>query len=687
MQQRFRIKQYVAGAVFAALAGGVGAATPATQVRATASAEDQGVASPAALVSAVVLVANRNEAAFDASVRSLHDISSPSYHQWLSESAIAAGGPADQDVATVQASLAAQGLNVDKVLPGGLIHVSGTAAQFQAAFGASVHQYKTATGKTFLKAASTPSYKGANAQLVAGVSAINGNGVKPMLARQMDLATRTPVALAPAVAGTDPLAGFTSQCFDAAPTTAKMSGFGAIPGVGGGGVKTTAVGPTYLSTVSTSNRPACGYTAQQLVQHYGIDEAHGAGLTGRGQTIVIVDSYGSPTIAQDVNNFSAAMGLPAMDASKLQVVYPDGKPSTANGDWALETTLDVEWAHAFAPDAKIVLVVAPSDDNAELAYAVEYAARHRLGNVISNSWGMPESDGDPGTVEMFDTVFRRAAARGIAVNVATGDSGDNGMGTPVGAASIPADSRWSTGIGGTSIDVPSDNGPVESSWGLVVTTLGRKIQPFPIPDIKGFLQGSGGGESVFVPKPEFEAKLPGMGRQLPDISALADPQTGAIVTITNDAGQQLWGVIGGTSLATPIFSSIWALVDQAAGESLGQAAPILGKLPKFAIRDVLPIASKHVNTSASIIFRDSITTNYDPAQLLGLDKTQPTGFEGTLVLAGRVPYVGWAVVGFGADSSLRAAPGWDNATGYGVPAGMMFIDAAAFFSRYTQQWK
>ena len=649
---------------------------------ATAAPRDVGAVRASTPMQAVVWLKGAKDANLDAAVADLYDPASPSYHRWLSSDELSAYAPAAHELATARASLEAQGLHVDQVLEGGtMVKVSATAASLQSAFCTTIHQWQS-NAKTFFKTTTAPRYQGANAQLVGGVSSLGGTGVHPFVTRQIDFASG---AARPAVvpqAGTDPLASFTSECFGPK-FTASMSGFApAAPPLLSGNVVASYTGPTYLDP-TTTNRKACGYTATQLVQHYGLAQAHAAGWTGKGQTIVIVDAFGSPTIAADINTFSTTMGLPTMNAKSLQVVYPDGQPAAPDGDWALETTLDVEWAHAFAPDAKIVLVVAPSNDNAELAYAVEYAANHRLGNVISNSWGLPEADADANTAEMFNQVFKRAAARGISVNVATGDSGDNGVGSPVGAATIPADSPYATGIGGTSIGIPSDDGPVEAAWGIRLSQLGLVRSPYHLPNEIGFLQGSGGGESVFLKKPRFQHHLPGTGRQLPDISALGDPQTGAIVTITNwVSGESEWGVVGGTSLATPIFSAIWALADQAAGESLGQAAPAVATMPDWAIRDVLPIKAKKHNTTGSISFRADAAVPWTSAQLLGLDQTQPTGFLGALIFTGMVPFQGWNDIGFGADSSLAAAPGWDNATGYGVPNGVLFITSAALFKRH-----
>jgi subtilase family serine protease len=673
----FRIRR---GVALCALAAGVFTAAEAQGV---VQARDLGAVSASTPVSAVVWLKGAQAAGLDAAVANLYEPSSPSYHSWLSDDALSAFAPSASELATARASLEGQGLHVDRVLEGGtMLRVSGTAATLQAAFGTTLHQWQSNT-KTFLKANTVPAYRGANAQLVGGLSALGGPGASPFVARQIDFSSGLAVPAIVPQAGTDPLASFTSQCFGPQ-FTATLSGFApVIGGAGSGDVVATYTGPTYLDPTKTVGRASCGYTARQLAQHYGLADAYAAGWTGRGQTIVIVDAYGAPAIAADVNTFSQAMGLPAMNAKSLQVVYPDGQPGVdASGTWALETTLDVEWAHAFAPDAKIVVVVAPSEDNAELAYAVEYAAKHRLGNVISNSWGLAEVDSDANSAAMFNQVFKRAAARGVAVNVATGDSGDNGVGSPVGAPTVPADSPYATGVGGTSIGIPGDNGPVEAAWGITLTQLGQRIRPLHVPDQVGFRQGSGGGESVFLPKPAWQRKLIGTGRQLPDISALADPQTGAIVVMTDPtSGNPSWLVVGGTSLATPMFSAIWALADEAAGESLGQAAPAIAAMPEWAIRDVLPIKANKNTTSGSISFRAGTPVAWTPAQLLGLDQTQPKGFLGALIYVGMTPFDGWNDIGFGADSSLGAAPGWDNATGYGVPNGVLFITSAALFAR------
>jgi subtilase family serine protease len=666
----------------------VAAATGYTEVPLTSrpvALSDQGVADSNSLMSAAVVINNPNEAAFDAAVAARYDVNSENFHHWMSDAQIASFAPPAADSLALQSSLRAQGFEVTASDDPGVLRVTGTAAQFQTAFAAPVHRYTSSSGKTYFRLATTPSYQGGHAELIAAVAGVGTTAMQPKLVRQIDFATGQVVAPVTTAPGSSPLASFTDRCFDTSPYTATLSGFSPVIGGLSGAVTTVFTGPTYLDTTNSTTRAACGYTVSQLVEHYGINTAHSRGLTGRNQTIVIVDAYGSPTLAADVNTFSTTMSLPPMDTNSLKVVYPGGAPTTTDSGWATETTLDVQFAHAFAPDAKIVVVVAPTNDDADLASAVAYAASHHLGNVISNSYGEAEADADISSAKLYNHVFRGAAARGIAVNVATGDEGDFGVGTPVGAASIPADSAWGTGVGGTSINVPSDNGPVEAVWGINVTQLGLIRTPLKVPNIHGFIQGSGGGESTFIDKPGFQWALPGQGRQLPDISALADPQTGAIFVESDSTGTSYWSVVGGTSLATPIFSAIWALADQAAGTSLGQAAPVLGILPPFAIQDILPIVTNKLTTSGTVTFRVTTTTDYDAAQILGIEQTQPTGFVAPLVYVGTPAFEGWNVVGFGTDSSLRAGRGWDNATGYGVPNGIEFIESAAFFGQFNRR--
>lgn len=634
------------------------------------TAQDLGALGDDTIMTATVWLQPHDAAAFDAAVGRRMIPGSPDYHRWMSASEVAAYGATAADVDRLAASLQAAGLQViHREEDGSALRVQGTAARMGNAFGTRF-RVLTANGRRFHASTSEPRFTGAAADLITGVTGLTDAPATPFVRRQIDPATgRVAGILSPAV--NNPFTVFTDQCFKAKVTT-TIGGF--LPGGGRGSA--TYTGPKY----TTRNLPGvgyktCGYTASQVATHYGLPAVYAQGWTGKGQTIVIVDAYGSPTIQTDANTFSTMMGLPKLTAANFQTIYPDGPPiaSPYATDWPLEISLDVEWAHAVAPDAKIVLVVAPSDDFTELAYAVQYAVRNQLGDVISNSYGGPEVSYGPAVARSFNAVIRKAAAQGIAVNVSSGDDGDFGLGTPVGAASIPADSPYATAIGGTSLDVPGDNGPVDSAWGIVVTALGDQNNLAVPPVAEGFQQGSGGGQSLYLEKPRWQKALPGVGRQLPDISAIADPQTGGIVVAdVGDGSGSTILTIGGTSLSSPVFSGIWALAQQAAGERLGQAAPIIAAMPPAALTDIVPIPATTSNLSGATTV-GSVVTRYDPAALLGLTTTQPNGFVGVLAVAGEDST---ADLGFGADSSLMAAPGWDTATGFGEPNGLAFVKAA-----------
>jgi len=184
----------------------------------------------------------------------------------------------------------------------------------------------------------------------------------------------------------------------------------------------------------------------------------------------------------------------------------------------------------------------------------------------------------------------------------------------------------------------------------------------------GFDGGAGGGESVFIAQPAWQKGLgiPGPGRQQPDISAVADPFTGAIFVTGGEVG-----VVGGTSLASPVFSAIWTLADQKAGVALGQAAPLIARFPGGAVKDIVPLGSP--TNVAGIVFDASGATFYSSDTLLAPLFTTTTYFS-ALWNAGLGEYVD---LSFGTDTSLTVTKGWDNVTGFGVPNGVKFINAAA----------
>ncbi len=278
----------------------------------------------------------------------------------------------------------------------------------------------------------------------------------------------------------------------------------------------------YLSTSPS------GYSVSQVRHAYGFDQISN---TGAGQVIAIVDAYGSSTIQNDVAVFSKTYGLPS---ATLSVYYPQGKTNRIDSGWALETSLDVEWAHAIAPQAKIVLVVAKSASLSNLLGAVDYAVS--LGaKQISMSWGSNEFSSETS----YDSHFNKAGVTFLA------SSGDNGAGV-----SWPAVSPSVVGVGGTSLYVDAlGNVSGETAW-----------------------SGSGGGISAYVTRPAYQNGWnSSSNRGVPDVSYNADPNTGVSVYIGNYNGSAGWVTVGGTSAGAPQWAGLIALVNATRTQTLSSA--------------------------------------------------------------------------------------------------------------------
>ena len=268
---------------------------------------------------------------------------------------------------------------------------------------------------------------------------------------------------------------------------------------------------------------------------------------------------------------------------------------------------------------------------------------------------------------------------GISTNYSTGDSGDNFASVGSVSAGFPATDVYATGVGGVSVFLnPDKTIQFQTGWGNNYTRIaGNPPNPPVIPPLNfGNIYGSGGGPSIFFPKPSYQDKLPGKVRQTPDVSWVADPYTGVeiIITPSGKPGQpqavQVWG---GTSVACPMFSGLWAIANQAAGAHapLGNAAPYMYRLAGNAIFDIKAISSAH-NVSGYIYVPPSPPAYQSSAALSApLDGT--TRFVSALyhnAISAR-----WYVLSFGTDTSLTVSEGWDNVTGVGTPNGLSFVKA------------
>jgi subtilase family serine protease len=419
----------------------------------------------------------------------------------------------------------------------------------------------------------------------------------------------------------------------------------------------------------------CGYTPPEIHAAYNLTELYDEGFDGTGQTIVIIDWCGSPTIRSDANAFSAAYGLPPLTQANFKIIN-SSTPATCGSPDA-EINIDVEWAHAIAPGANIDLVVPPSATFADVDTAEFFAVINNLGSVISGSYGSEEIFDAPAELQTENLINEIAAVQGISANFSTGDSGDDTFDDPIifpPSVSAPADSPYATGVGGISLALKS-NKTIEwqSGWGTNVTPIIEQVVYDPPTEFSFFNFGSGGGPSEVFSKPAFQHKLKGSARLLPDISWLADPFTGAVILISEpfQVPAQVYEIYGGTSLACPMFSALWAIANQEAGTPLGQAAQYVYSMPASTIIDVRPVSSA---TNVTAIYKESatVTDRYSASDLAGpLENT--TEFVSAIwnyPLYQDTTYV----LTFGTDSGLKTTAGWDNVTGVGVPNGKAFAD-------------
>jgi subtilase family serine protease len=336
------------------------------------------------------------------------------------------------------------------------------------------------------------------------------------------------------------------------------------------------------------------------------------------------------------------------------------------------------------------LVVPPSASFQDVDQAEFDVVNYGWGTVLSGSFASPELYTAATELENENLISEIGAAMGISMNFASGDAGSYVLDFLHETVSAPADSPWSTAVGGVALALNSDNSIAwQQGWGNYEAVLAKEGTVYD-PPRASFIGGSGGGVSECVNKnfrfrppiclggflkPSYQASLHGRYRQLPDVSWLADPFTGAaiLITVPGSLPLQKWQVWGGTSLATPMFSALWAIANQeaiAGGVApLGQAAPYLYSMPSGTITDIVPLSSPG-NVTGTITDANG-TTKYAAAALAGHPSAKFISalwdypvLEDTLVM-----------LTFGTDLTLRTASGWDDVTGVGVPNAKAFADS------------
>lgn len=367
---------------------------------------------------------------------------------------------------------------------------------------------------------------------------------------------------------------------------------------------------------------------------------HAAGNQGQGTTIAVIDSFGSSTIASDLNVFDTAFGLPHMCGEPgvtcspgmptfkvlaVQGTPPPTPPPPNNGTgqenhnlWALEVSLDVEWAHATAPLANIILVTTPTAETLgvqgfpTMMKALQYVVDHHLTDVVSMSFGAGEGSFMNGTAALMQMrqAFMDAQANHVTLFASSGDGGTtntlkvpvpNPDAIPYPSVIWPASDPLVTAVGGTYLCTNTVDGTtVDSS-----SPPGRCMANPGVREV-GWI-ASGGGYSILFPRPNFQDKLPAGStfagtsvdapgpntnmRGIPDIAYQASALTGVLVYMSEPATTSSgtgcgganpcsvgWYVVGGTSSGAPQWAGLIAMADQIAGRDLGYINPALYQL-------------------------------------------------------------------------------------------------------------
>jgi subtilase family serine protease len=358
---------------------------------------------------------------------------------------------------------------------------------------------------------------------------------------------------------------------------------------------------------------------------YNYGPLYASGFNGKGKTIAIIDSFGSPTIASDLHVFDTAFGLQPMcgeaevtctpDMPTFRVLEVQGSPAPLpqppnkgtglenHFGWAVEVSLDVEWAHATAPGANIILVTTPTAETLgvqgfpPMINAVQYLVDNHLADVISMSLSAAEGSFNNGTAALLQLrkAFIDAQANGITVVAATGDGGtSNILKAPVKTPTLipypsvgwPASDPLVTAVGGTYLCTD----PTATGSRTPDSAEPPGIcQANPAQTEIGWID-SGGGYSILFPRPAFQDNLPAGSsyvgssvgapgpnsnmRGTPDVAYQASARTAPLVYL----GAFGWFTVGGTSCSTPQWAGLVAIADQISGSDLGYLNPGLYKI-------------------------------------------------------------------------------------------------------------
>ncbi len=413
----------------------------------------------------------------------------------------------------------------------------------------------------------------------------------------------------------------------------------------------TGAPPTEAACFAINRR--C-FTPQAIRAAYNINPLYADGYDGHGMTIAIVDSFGSDTIAADLHEFDTSFGLPALCGEAdvtctagqpwFKVTSFQGSPPTFqqpgkgtglenHAGWELEVSLDVEWAHAIAPGANILLVTVPTAETLGvqgfplMMNAEQALVDNHMANVISQSFAAAEeSFGSVQSLLNLRHAYIAAAQNGVTVLGSSGDSGTanttkqptakGGTLIPYPTVEWPASDPLVTAVGGTYLcQDPTNTTSRVGDW----TDPPSKCQANPGQLEIGWIAGGGGYSHVFA-RPSYQDTLPagstaiGSMRGVPDVSYEASATTGVLVDL-----QGSWFVVGGTSVSCPNWAGLVAIADQINGGGLGLINPGLYRIGANAGRyanDFFDVTTGNNQLDPSIAGFNA-QTGWDPVTGLG----------------------------------------------------------------------
>jgi len=674
-------------------------------------AQKVGAASDATTIRVVFYLGLKHKDSLPDLVKSIYTRGNPLYQKYLSPDEFHSQfGQDAKDVALVRETVRSLGFKIESVAKSGFfVEASGTVAQVKSALGVSqdLYSYK---GLVLRANKEEPRLPARIANLVTHVDGLDeGGALRHPFHMAADEANE---ARKPAMAsdlGGGPIENAPPAYQENILSPACSVDFGANEK---GAAMSTAAGP-YGTALPWLN---CGYTPQQIQQAYSANQVTQTGAT---VTVGIIDAFASPTIVADANAYAKNHGLPTLTKANFKQIIPAGiyrVPASATcgpQGWYTEESLDVAAVHSMAPGAKIVFVGA-ADCGPSLNTALYNAIDNKVASILTNSWGNDgEADIPAAQIESDSEALMQAAATGISVLFSSGDNGDNVASLGIASGEWPATSPYATAVGGTSMqlvsagssDIPATKS--EWGWGTYRAYLGG-VRIAKIPDyIKttgpelplAFYAGSGGGPSLVELAPDYQSALPftlsgfttiAGGLQIPletphrltpDIAMDADPYTGFLYgetfTITGDpvldnpckpvtkTTEYCEFAEGGTSLASPLFAGVLALVNQA---RLAKGMPVVGFVNPALY--ALPVSGPATLQYEPIL---DVVAPYSPNAVLRGYQTDLKKVRLVTMNSAVDPSTNAVIEGM--DTSYLTTPGYDEVTGLGVPYIPLLIQA------------